>query len=149
MFKNFPTISWFKYLVLIWGFIFFTNGAEGTIYPAVKALNIKSVLIIDNGVEIFGEIERTRPLCSFRKVEWFLGKYKDKNIPVPFEFRGKTYVRPDGVTQFGPWYVEVKDEKTLKHNSHAFVYHKCGIILFNERINFPWMTRSNLYPKKY
>lgn len=149
MFKKFPTISWFKYLALIWAFIFFTNGAEGNIYPAVKPLNIKSVLVIDGGVEIYGEIERLRPLCGFRKVEWFLGSYKEKNIPAIFEFRGKNYIRPDGVTQFGPWFVDAKDENTLMNYSYAFAYHKCLIKIMSYKITLPWLTRSQLHPRKF
>lgn len=120
----------------------YVGRAEGNIAPVLRRFVIETAHPISNsnytgayGSLIYGHMTVLRPECSFMEVRWFL---EDQEVyaPVDVTYLDGTVIRPEGVSQFGPWRLSISPDSLAQ--TRAVVIHRCPYR--------PWLTETALFP---
>jgi len=134
--------QWLKTILLMWAVVIaFNPGAvEGWLFPVSAPMQLSWVSPADDdSSNVWGISARLRPSCSFRRIDWYLGRRTEDSSPAKVD-TGKPITRKVGSFVFGPWHVFIP-VGDLAFNSYADVFHSCRYF----GIPSPWLTKSRFW----
>lgn len=119
--------------------VVFTLGPiiEGRLLPVVKDTQI--VTVSPEGLfksRIWGSSHKIRERCQFKRLEWLYAPEQGTPVTAPVSFLAGTKSRGEGIFDFGPWVVDIADDK-IKDESLVYAYHQCHPF---------WLTETQFYP---
>lgn len=114
---------------------------EGRIMPAANPMTVDIAVQVVNSnnktVRYWGNSERLRAECSFRRIDFFLGQRGKQNVPLISRL-GPPKIRANEKFDFGPWELFDLSRDDFLNNTFANVYHQCRV--FGQYL--PWLIVS-------
>jgi len=101
----------------------FGGAIEGNLMPVVTDVEItRAEQISATETRIWGRFNRARD-CPFVSIDFYLGN-KQRSSKALLRFEEPSKVRDAGITEFGPWVVQLTLEQ-LEENSYSVASHQC------------------------
>ena len=136
-------LIWPVIILGFWGWVITPSKVMGTLNPVVTNIQITSEQDIDDSEWVFvsGTFLKLREACRPLRMEWVLGTRLKPGPPVEYVW-GKPEVRFSGEQVFEDWHVRAAPPAIFNEETFADVIHKCAIVIGDQRIEFPWETRT-------
>lgn len=109
---------------------------EGARRPAADLIIQRVETTGASEIEIWGQVNVLRPECSFRGLTAHLGGNGARDAPVTLTIREPARVRPAGLSEFGPWALNIAAAEVSALSMTAA--HACPLR--------PWLVQTVIYP---
>lgn len=139
---QFSEAQWLVIVAIGWLMMVGPGRIEGKYFPAAAPMTLSKAEAVQGAyaTAIWGMSARLRPSCSFRRLEWYVGRRGGQDAPVMVT-TGRAEVRPTGEFEFGPWTVELLPPERVADFSYADVLHQCHVF----GVRLPWLTRTRFW----
>lgn len=127
---------------MVWFAIFLLNpgSVDGYLFPVTSRMQIERIEKVDElHSDIWGNVAKRRPNCSYRYISWYLGNRGDVDVPATLN-TGLPVLRIKGDFNFGPWRLDIPASEVM-NNSYADIYHRCKYM----GVESPWLTKTRFW----